>query len=784
MDSVTLNKTKLTLIEGQSVTLVAKLKPTGVHATVVWASDNEAVATVDQNGTVTAVAPGKATINVKARHAKTKCVVTVLELTEIEPTAEPTARPMEAMDLGVIITREDGTRFKLYWRDANLGTEGPLLPGDYYAWGETQTKPQYTSGNYKWNGASDKYSQADGKTQLDLKDDVAHVLLGDRWRMPTLEEWKALQTQCIWEYNDGDASTGGRKGWWVRGRDGHSGMFLPEAGQYSDKVWSYNTAGYYLSSSIWKNEWGKAGVFIINSVKCGVGSNTRVYGASIRPVWVGELTEEMPYKPKAEMEFATQNDDDLGIDIIEYMPQTTTTVVAQPEPVEEPEPVKEVKVLGAVDLGVVITRQDGTSYKLLVAECNLGAEKPEEAGNYYAWGETRQKITYNRATYKFFVNPQNFSKYCPLKEEGFWYSDAGLKPDSKSVLDPEDDAAHVNLGGSWRIPYMEEIMALREQCNWTWATINGIPGYLVSSKEIGNMNFIFLPAAGIRANSKVDSFKKAGYYSFANLSDGFSNSAQLGLRAQRVNDSEIIHFDSDTVVFDRGNREYGYAIRPVIAKELDASVDDEPFRPNIVDLGLMVTRPGRAPYKLYWADCNLGARKPEGYGDAFTWGDTEPNYSSYIPLVWRSDYFPGYSASAYKWSGPNGSYKKYDRTLILEPEDDAAHVVLGEGWRMPDKYEWDALSEQCVWEWTNVNGVLGYKVRGNTGNSIFLPAAGYYEHRERLWEGDSGFYVLPILSEGDGNAHLCKYFFFNSENHHSHFRMARHFGYSVRPVTE
>ena len=124
-----------------------------------------------------------------------------------------------------------------------------------------------------------------------------------------------------------------------------------------------------------------------------------------------------------------------------------------------------------------------------------------------------------------------------------------------------------------------------------------------------------------------------------------------------------------------------------------------------VDLGLSVK----------WASYNIGATKPEEYGDYFAWGEVEPKET--------------YSWATYKWSkGSSSSITKYnanDGKTVLDPEDDAATVILGENYRMPTVEEGNELIEQCTWIWTIYNNVAGYKITGPNGNYIFLPAVGY-----------------------------------------------------------
>ena len=112
------------------------------------------------------------------------------------------------------------------------------------------------------------------------------------------------------------------------------------------------------------------------------------------------------------------------------------------------------------------------------AKCNLGATKPEEFGNYYAWGETEPKADYSWATYKFGLKDA-LSKYNAT--------------DNKTTLDAEDDAATVKLGDPWRMPTDEECKELLNNCICTKTKLNGIDGYEAKSKINGNS--IFFPAA-------------------------------------------------------------------------------------------------------------------------------------------------------------------------------------------------------------------------------------------------------------------------------------------------
>lgn len=134
------------------------------------------------------------------------------------------------------------------------------------------------------------------------------------------------------------------------------------------------------------------------------------------------------------------------------------------------------------------------------ATCNLGASRPEESGDYFAWGETAPKKDYSWKEYKF-GKEAPFSKYQPKTEvivkHLFKANEHITKGDNKTQLDKSDDAAAVLLGGNWRMPTIDDFKELVLNCNWTTAYMNGVKGFKVRSLVSGyTYNWIFLPHCG------------------------------------------------------------------------------------------------------------------------------------------------------------------------------------------------------------------------------------------------------------------------------------------------
>ena len=195
-----------------------------------------------------------------------------------------------------------------------------------------------------------------------------------------------------------------------------------------------------------------------------------------------------------------------------------------------------------VDLGL----PSGTIW----AECNLGASSPEEYGDYYAWGETELKNKYSWNTYKFGTK-DNLTKY---NEE-----------DGKTILDPEDDAAHVVLGGEWHMPTKEQIQELFDNTTIEDSELNGVKGTLFTSKTNGNT--LFFPFSGLKNDFSVNS---SGFSSF-NLSS--SRNKRLPNYAMRI----YSYFNSpmygliddkfDDSILNCGYRCCGYSVRGVLDKK-------------------------------------------------------------------------------------------------------------------------------------------------------------------------------------------------------------------------
>ena len=150
---------------------------------------------------------------------------------------------------------------------------------------------------------------------------------------------------------------------------------------------------------------------------------------------------------------------------------------------------------------------------LLWATCNVGAEAPEDYGDYFAWGETQPKDTYNWSTYQYCNGSSStLTKYCNNSSYGY----NGFTDDLTTLL-PEDDAATANWGNDWRMPTKEEFQELYNNTTVTWTTQNGVEGRLFTAS---NGNSLFLPAAGCRYDGSLYYAGSDGFYWSSSLDTG------------------------------------------------------------------------------------------------------------------------------------------------------------------------------------------------------------------------------------------------------------------------
>ena len=191
---------------------------------------------------------------------------------------------------------------------------------------------------------------------------------------------------------------------------------------------------------------------------------------------------------------------------------------------------------------------------------NIGAEKPEDYGYYFWWGDT---VGYKREGGSWVASDGSMSSIW------FRYNNTTIKTYDKSISDMEregwienkngtyvltskHDAAQAHWGGAWRMPTEGELCGLVEKCDWTWTTRNGKNGYVVSGRGDYASKSIFLPAAGEGYMFSQDNAGSFGYYWSSESNADSSNAYRL-------------HFGSNSGAHQThlGLRYHGQSVRPV-----------------------------------------------------------------------------------------------------------------------------------------------------------------------------------------------------------------------------
>ncbi len=184
---------------------------------------------------------------------------------------------------------------------------------------------------------------------------------------------------------------------------------------------------------------------------------------------------------------------------------------------------------GYVDLGI---RMNGK--KILFATCNVGADSPEEYGDYFAWGATEPyytSYTMNGTTltvtsWKDGRSAGYAQANAPFYSSGTYYDAIYTKYTAGGdVLAAEDDAARANMGGEWRMPTTEEMQALDRNTTNVWtANYNntGIAGHIFTGKGDYASSSLFLPAAGLFNGTSYNFGGSNGYYWSSTLNSSTS----------------------------------------------------------------------------------------------------------------------------------------------------------------------------------------------------------------------------------------------------------------------
>ena len=503
--------------------------------------------------------PAKTTATTRKPPAKKKPART--NITQKPPTSVTLSDPSGTInghnyvDLGLSVK----------WATCNVGASSPSDYGNYYAWGETYTKSEYTKENSK------TYGKNIGDIAGNADYDAARANWGSTWRMPTDAEFEELLSKCTWKW----VTLDNKEGYKVTSKTNGNSIFLPAAGwRDGTSLFGVGKDGYCWSSTPSESKAGNASSLYFYSSNHLTSWYSRDRGRPVRPVSDGQ--EKPPVQePKPE-------------------PQQPVKQVVQEQPVQEsPHPTSgTINGHEWVDLGLSVKW----------ATCNVGASSPSDYGNHYAWGETATKSEYTKDNSKTY---------------------------GKNIGDisgnADYDAARANWGSTWRMPTKAEFEELLSKCTWEWVTYEGHNGYKVTSTTNGNS--IFLPAAGKRDGSWLKDVEiSADYWSSTPDESDTNYVYYLKLRHLSRCMFHFFRFDGHAVrpVSDGQENQPVQEPKPEPQQPAKQVVQEQPVQEPLrstsgtinghewVDLGLSVK----------WATCNVGASSPSDYGNYYAWGET------------------------------------------------------------------------------------------------------------------------------------------------------------------
>lgn len=359
----------------------------------------------------------------------------------------------------------------------------------------------------------------------------------------------------------------------------------------------------------------------------------------------------------------------------------------------------------------------------LWAKCNLGASSPEAYGDYYAWGEVEPKQEYTKSNHKWYKEgapSQGFTKY--------------NNEDGKLTLEDEDDAVIQKLENGWRTPTLADFRELTNQKYTTIekTTLNGVAGYQITSKK--NKKSIFIPCAGFKNSEKPQTRFVSDDEEVAVCMTNLRRIDNM------VYNAWTFAFQNDRIGRYGKRRPDGISIRPVKGPGV-------PVPNNCVDLGLASG--------LLWAKYNMGTTDPTKLGDYYAWGETSTK-KKYSAETYKHYKWADYKLKRIK------KYNAEDGKTVIDPDDDAARVNLGVGYRIPTQEDWKELLDECNWQAVTITlpeimdpsqtkTIARWKVTGPNGNSIILPMTGGFEFAGGYSHNDKNntYYTTANLSPAE-----------------------------------
>lgn len=732
----------------------------------IWKSSDENVAIVDEMGFVSAIKPGRCTVSATYKGRSANCAIRVFPEPQYVDLGLPSGLKWATCNVGAAVPEEAGDYFAwgetspkdVYIRDNALVNNHKKNFFDLLGMGITYHYDYVStpSNNYEQATISPKY-------------DAATQNLGMYWRIPTDNDFAELMKYCkksIIEVN-------GLQCCMLTGPNGNF-IIVPMAG-YIDGT---NLVGVdskcYIRTSfiIYDTSYTDYSEIQINDITnisygkgiiegSGYGTSYSV-GMPVRAVYEGDAFGGEPtiFMKKSMDVVLTHKPVSIGFqkrpsDIPDNHIKWTTTdkKVARiyegyvyPIGVGTCEIIAEYKNIKAV-CKVTVKNADiyvdlGLPSGILWATCNLGAESYQDHGNKYEWGTIEPDVE----------TPYEDSTYNSLLKIGV--------VDTNYVLTEKYDAAS-NYNSDYKMPTPQDFKELMTYCKGEFGEYCGSKCYIFTGPNGTKLYFPYMDVSSIpshfahtecywtsaispeRPNCfEIDrsgelkintSYKRYSYYIrpiMKDLMDKATISVPDSLHTSENADSSNIFScvplglaSPSDVVWSSSNESVAKIddglVIPVSSGKcvITGEYEGQTVQCNVVvdksheyvDLGL--------PSGVLWATCNIGASKPEEFGNYYSLGET--NTKAVYSTV------------------------RKDPVLVnnvLADECDAAHMNWGNGWSTPTRSDYNELIKKCDKKITEVNGVIGCLFTGPNKNTIFLPFSGYRSKYDQVSIGSLGYY--------------------------------------------
>ena len=572
---ISLDHPSATIKEGETITLVATVTPdNAANKTVKWSSSSETVATVDGNGKVTGIKVGSATITATTEDGGKKATCALTVEANLAPSVTVGAEHVSAIS---VVLRGKANLGTSAASDLKVGFQysksAGILPSNSttvdaedsdadfnYTTGLTRLEPAttYYFRSFVRQNGQDTYGETKEFTTKGLDslidtNDASDVEATKATLNAKLDLTDVKYSSISYGFYRGTSETTQNtklNGGEIKGNTYSASLTnLSHKTQYWYKAFvTLDGNTYYGDVKTFTTDVVQVESVSLDKTKYTFNSigSTLTLKATVLPADATDKT----------VEWSSDNEDVATVDAngnVTSVSEGIATIKADAKDGSGKFATCSVSVVPFVDLGL----PSGLKW----ANANLGASSPEDYGDYYAWGEvepyysSQDPLTwkegksegYEWPSYKWCNGSYNKqTKYCPTDKTSYW--DGEGSPDGKTVLDQEDDAAHVSLGGKWRMPTDAEWTELREKCTWTWTTQNGVNGRLVTGP---NGNSIFLPAAGDRDNTNFNNAGSYGNYWSSSLNTDYPSCARY------------VYFSSNQVSRNYLGRRLGFSIRPV-----------------------------------------------------------------------------------------------------------------------------------------------------------------------------------------------------------------------------